>query len=239
MPAAPVTVVLVEEQTLLRQFLVDLVNGIGGYTVIGHTDNRVVALELCERHQPRLAIVELLLAEPAPLSIAADLKARSPGTHVLVLSSRLDREWVQEAVSAGAAGFIDKFSDLAALRRAIDVVAQGGEYFSPKVSSVLTELLRLRSQPAEGPLLSYRECQVLREIARGRISKEMAESLGLSVFTIENLRRRIMRKTGLHSVAELTLHAMKLGLIASPGSEQAVGDGSRAPLPARPGATQV
>jgi DNA-binding NarL/FixJ family response regulator len=146
-----------------------------------------------------------------------------------VLSSRIDREWVQEAVSAGAAGFIDKFSDLAALRGAIDTVAHGGEYFSPKVSSVLTELLRLRSQPAEGPLLSYRECQVLREIARGRISKEMAESLGLSVFTIENLRRRIMRKTGLHSVAELTLHAMKLGLIGSPGAaESAAGEAARA-----------
>ena len=87
--------------------------------------------------------------------------------------------------------------------------------------------------PTRSPLLSQREREVLREIAKGRFSKEIAATFNLSVFTVENIRRRIMRKTGLKSVAELTLHALRLRLITSPvtGTSKADPD-SAAPLTA-------
>ena len=85
------------------------------------------------------------------------------------------------------------------------------------MAGVLRELLQRSTHgSSRASLLSHREREVLREIAKGRFSKEIAASLNLSVFTVENIRRRIMRKTGLRSVAELTLQAVRLRLISSP-----------------------
>jgi DNA-binding NarL/FixJ family response regulator len=229
--AEAIGVLLLDEQVLWREFLTEYVNGLPGYRVVGSTDRWTDALPLFASLQPRLVIVALMSTEPALLNAAAALKVSDMGANVLVVSANVQPEWVQEAVSAGVSGLVDTSIDLSMLRQAIEKVSHGGEYFSPRVSSILTELLRRRAQPGDSAPLTFRECQVLREVARGKISKEMAAALGLSVFTIENIRRRIMQKTGLHSVAALTLHAMKLRLISGERRDESVLQTETAELP--------
>jgi len=134
---------------------------------------------------------------------------------------------VSDAIAAGVAGFVVKDATIETLAKALRAVVEGRQFFSPEMAGVLRELLqRSSSGSTRANLLSHREREVLREIAQGRVSKEIAGQFNLSVFTVENIRRRIMRKTGLKSVAELTLHAVKLRLIALPTNETSPSVGS-------------
>jgi DNA-binding NarL/FixJ family response regulator len=105
------------------------------------------------------------------------------------------------------------------------VVADGKQFFCSETAGVLRDLLQRASQgTTQSSLLTHREREVLREIAKGHFSKEIAATFNLSVFTVENIRRRIMRKTGLKSVAELTLHAVRLRLVPSPISHSSAAE---------------
>lgn len=229
--SASISVVLVEEQTAVREFLQLFVKGIDGFTVVGSCGSRAEAEITCRETQPRLVVLDWLGVDAeSGTSLPSALRTLSPHTQVLLFSASTEPDFVQEAINAGVAGFVDRGSDLETLSRAIRAVAEGRQFFSSRVSGVLRELLRRRVAPKQDDLLTQREREVLREISKGRYSKEIAAMYGLSVFTVENIRRRIMRKTGLRSVAELTLHAVKLGLAPrSPGFPSAPGrvDSSR------------
>ena len=208
-----ISVVLVEEQTAVREFLQLFVTGIDGFAIVGSCGSRAEAEVTCRETQPRLVILDWLGVDTeSGTSLPSALRTLSPRTQVLLFSASTEPDFVQEAINAGVSGFVDRGSDLETLSRAIRAVAEGRQFFSSRVSGVLRELLRRRVAPKQDDLLTQREREVLREISKGRYSKEIAAMFGLSVFTIENIRRRIMRKTGLRSVAELTLHAVKLGL---------------------------
>ncbi len=217
---APISVVLVEEQTAVREFLQLFVTSLDGFVVVGSCGTRPEAELTCRETQPRLIILDWLGVDAeSGTSLPSALRTLSPRTQVLLFSASTEPDFVQEAINAGVSGFVDRGSDLETLSRAIRSVAEGRQFFSSRVSGVLRELLRRRVAPKQDDLLTPREREVLREISKGRYSKEIAAMFGLSVFTIENIRRRIMRKTGLRSVAELTLHAVKLGLAPRlPGS---------------------
>jgi DNA-binding NarL/FixJ family response regulator len=208
-----VSVVIVEEQMAIREFLKLFVNGLGGFAVVGTCGSRAEAELICSEVKPQLVVIDWLGADSdSDASLPVALKTLSPHTHVLLFSASTEPDFVQEAVNVGIAGFVDRGSDLETLGRGMHAVAEGRQFFSSRVSGVLRELLRRRVAPKQDDLLTQRERDVLREISKGRYSKEIAVIFKLSVFTIENIRRRIMRKTGLRSVAELTLHAVKLGL---------------------------
>ncbi len=208
-----VSVVIMEEQMAIREFLKLFVNGLGGFLVVGSCGSRAEAELICGDVKPQLMVIDWLGADAnSDTSLPAALKTLSPRTHVLLFSASTEPDFVQEAVNVGIAGFVDRGSDLETLGRGLHAVADGRQFFSSRVSGVLRELLRRRVAPKQDDLLTQRERDVLREISKGRYSKEIAVMFKLSVFTIENIRRRIMRKTGLRSVAELTLHAVKLGL---------------------------
>jgi DNA-binding NarL/FixJ family response regulator len=208
-----VSVVIVEEQMAIREFLKLFVNGLGGFSVVGTCGSRADAESICGQLKPHLVVLDWLEADAnSNASLPVALKALSPRTHVLLFSASTEPDFVQEVVNVGVAGFVDRGSDLETLGRGLHAVAEGRQFFSSRVSGVLRELLRRRVAPKQDDLLTQREREVLREISKGRYSKEIAAMFKLSVFTIENIRRRIMRKTGLRSVAELTLHAVKLGL---------------------------
>jgi DNA-binding NarL/FixJ family response regulator len=236
---APISVVLVEEQTAVREFLPLFVNGIAGFAVVGSCGSRTEAELICRESQPKLVILDWLGVDvEAGSSLPSALRTLSPRTQVLLFSASTEPDFVQEAINAGVSVFVDRGSDLETLSRAIRAVAEGRQFFSSRVSGVLRELLRRRVAPKQDDLLTLRERDVLREISKGRYSKEIAAMYGLSVFTVENIRRRIMRKTGLRSVAELTLHAVKLGLaprLPHPGATAAPPPRAEVASPVRSG----
>lgn len=214
------SVFVVEPLAAIRDLVVAYCATLGGFRVVGASGSREEAERECARIRPDAAVVDWLqLADRTESNLAAAIRRVSPGTSVIVFSAATNEHYVSDAIAAGVVGFVVKSSPIEALGRALRAVAEGRQYFCPEMSGVLRELLRRSSRGSgRAPVLSHREREVLRAIALGRGSKEIAAAFDLSVFTVENIRRRIMRKTRLKSVAELTLHAVGLGLVVPPGS---------------------
>lgn len=131
---------------------------------------------------------------------------------IVVLSAYTDKHFVAEMLRAGAAAYVTKSAAGTELVHAIHAVAAGHSYFCPEVSSTLAA--GVRDGLDDGGRLGRRECEVLRLIAEGQRSSAIAERLQISVSTVEVHRRNIMRKLGLHTVAELTRYAIREGLLA-------------------------
>jgi DNA-binding NarL/FixJ family response regulator len=239
--APPLTVVVVDELAAIRELVAHYIARVGGFRVVGVFGNRSEAERECARLKPDVAVIDWLqLTDVSGVNLAEAIRQVSSQTKVIVFSAASETHSVSDAIAAGVAGFVLKSSNLETLARALRTVADGKQYFCSEIGGVLRELLQRSSQgPTRSPLLSQREREVLREIAKGHFSKEIARNFNLSVFTVENIRRRIMRKTGLKSVAELALHAVRLRLVASPinggpAAEQ-VAVASRSPIVRREG----
>lgn len=221
-----VSVYVIEELTAIRELIVGFISRLDGFRVVGSSGNRVEAERDCARLSPDVAVVDwLLMSDISGMNLAEGIRRCSATTRVLIFSAASEAHFVNDAIAAGVAGFVVKSATLDTLVRALRTVADGKQYFCSEMGGVLRDLLRQSTQSGgRAVLLTQREREVLREIAKGHFSKEIAGTFNLSVFTIENIRRRIMRKTGLKSVAELTLHALRLRLIAPPvnGSSETV-----------------
>jgi DNA-binding NarL/FixJ family response regulator len=213
-----VTVFVVEELGAIRDLIAYFVSRLDGFRVVGSSGRRVEAERECARLKPDIALIDWLQhSDTSGVGLAEAIMKCSSGTRVVVFSAASEAHFVNEAIAAGVSGFVVRTATLDTLARTLTSVANGKQYFCPEVAGVLRELLQQSTHGASRTsVLSHREREVLREIAKGRFSKEIASALNLSVFTVENIRRRIMRKTGLKSVAELTLHAVRLRLISSP-----------------------
>lgn len=225
-PESPATVFVVEGPVAIRELVVGFLQRLDGFTVAGSSGAREEAERECARLQPDVALVDWIhLPDTSSDNLAEAIRKRCPATRVVVFAASAEAHFVSDAIAAGVSGFAVRNAPLESLAVALRTVMQGRQYFAPETAGVLRDLLR-RSTTSAGPAgrLSHREKEVLREIAQGHPSKEIAATFNLSVYTVENIRRRIMRKTRLKSVAELTLHAVRLHLIPTPNGAPPGGD---------------
>jgi len=180
--------------------------------VAGEAGTALEALEQVERIRPDVLLLDVGLPDMTGIEVARRL--RGGYTKVLMLSAHVDRRFVEEALKAGAAGYVSKAAAGAELARAVRVVAGGQTYVSPEVAGPLLRGLRETKKGAPPPssVLGKREREVLILIAEGARSAQIAERLKIKVGTVDAHRRNIARKLGLHSVADLTKYALREGL---------------------------
>jgi two-component system NarL family response regulator len=133
---------------------------------------------------------------------------------IVALSAYADRRFVTAMLRSGASGYVTKSAAGTELLRAIRAVAIGQGYFSPDIAGALVTELRGRHKPGEPAPLARREREVLRLIAEGFRSPMIADQLHVSLATVEVHRRNIMRKLGLRTIAELTKHAIREGIVS-------------------------
>lgn len=172
------------------------------------------ALAACLRAPPDLLIADLYLRDMDGRDLVRALRERGFGTKVVILTAHPEAQLPAELVALGVAGFVDKNSPLEQIDRAVQCVLAGGMFFSatvpPPVPSALGGEPRLPRVGAEA--LSGREQEVVRLVARGQLSKEVAEQLGLSTRTVEKHRARILAKLGLRDVPTLVRWCLRNGL---------------------------
>ena len=149
------------------------------------------------------------------MAFARQILSRSPEVKIVVLSAILDREHLDMAIEAGVAAYVLKVNVSSELINAIRAVRRGETYVCSEVSALLVggyrELLAADGRSGDSAL-SEREREVLKLIADGRNTKEIAGELGVSIKTIETHRSRLMARLGMHSVAELTKYAVRKGI---------------------------
>jgi DNA-binding NarL/FixJ family response regulator len=200
---------IIEDQTTLRELLGELLAGSFGYEVEACATGREARLSLA-RGPFELVLLDLVLPDLHGLELLAELRALPRRPRTLVLTAHARPAVVRDAMAGGAHAVITKGAPLRELREAIERVAAGGIFYCSETSRLLREAA---ADPERDEQLTDRQRQILRAVASGQSTKEIAQALTLSEKTVANHRARIMERLGVHDVAGLTRYAVSLGLI--------------------------
>jgi len=212
-----VRVVLVDDHRVLNELITRVVDSLPNFIVVGSAQTESEALAVCLREQPHIVILDVMLSGSSGLSLQQKLATLCPAARVVIFSGHLQPEVVREALASGACSLIDKTATLDEFAAALVAVAAGRTYFSPEIAAQVKSLVVEPRQAGAGGRvrLSRREETVLRGLAQGLSTKEIAAALGVSTHTVANHRSRLMKKTGLHRAAQLSLYAARRGLLGS------------------------
>jgi DNA-binding NarL/FixJ family response regulator len=223
-PARRRRVVLVDDHVAVLEMLRQFIGALPGFQVVGSAADSERGLALCAREQPDLVVLDLVLAPVTGLALLPELLAACPLVRILIYSGYLHAATVRLALARGAHGLVEKSAGIGELVRGLEAVSAGRVYFSSGPSEEVRQLVRrARERPAPDAALTDRERAVLRAIASGLSSKEIADRLDLTLHTVGGLRARLRRKTGLRGVAQLSRYAAELGLVEPNLSPPALG----------------
>lgn len=211
-------ILIAEDHTLLRTGLRIMLSQEPDLEVVGEADNGKDAILAVGRLQPDLVLMDLTMPGTNGMEAINEIKRRFPDTRILVLTIHKTEEYIQEALRAGAEGYVLKDSSQDELRSAIRSVLSGRSYLSPDVSDTVIHGYLSSGKPTSGngttwERLTQREREVLKLVAEGHGNKHIANYLNLSVKTVEKHRSNLMRKLGLHNAASLTAYAIERGLV--------------------------
>lgn len=213
---SPIRIVVVDDHIFMRDLISATLNRHGTqYNVLASVGTAAEAIEACQKFTPDLLILDINLPDQSGIDIVPTIKEVSPGTHVLLCTAFANTERLADAFRAGAKGFVEKTNSWDDFLGAVDRVARGEQYFSSQTNGVKPlprSALPERQKRYQG-VLSPREQEVLRLIAEGCTSKEIAAKLFISVATVETHRTNLMSKLGVRNVAGLVLYAFQHGLL--------------------------
>lgn len=210
-----IRVLLADDHRLVRAGIRSLLERLPGLDVVAEASDGKEALFLVEAHQPQVVLMDLSMPSLNGIEATRYLTKKCPQVRVLILSIYSDEEHVYQSLRAGAAGYLLKGAATEELELAIRSVARGETYLSPPVSKpVIMEYVR-RTNVGLGARegISPRQNQILKLIAEGETTKQVAMHLAISVKTVETHRSALMRRLGVRDVAGLVRYAVKVGLV--------------------------
>ena len=213
-----IRILLVDDHSLVRAGIRSLLGAMSEVEVVAEAASGEEALELAARHRPDLVLMDIVMKGMTGLEAAAALRERQPDVRVLILSMHSGEEYVLQALRAGAAGYLLKDAATGELELALRSVMRGESWLSPSVSRQVVEGYVHRAGSDAAPeVLTARQREVLRLVAGGKSTKEIAFLLNLSVKTVETHRAQIMERLGIRDVAGLVRYALRSGLVPPDG----------------------
>jgi DNA-binding NarL/FixJ family response regulator len=212
-------VIVIEDQTIMRDLICQLVEGYTTMEVVGQSGDGAEGYELCLKHNPDLVILDIMLPNLNGSEILRRLKAKNPKTNILIFSAVSSNSMVNRLLKSGVTGYIEKDAGLVELEKAINLVADGRSYFSPRVVDAMRELMVSGGQDDSLDSLTTREREIVQLIAESYSNKEIAAKLGMSARTADTHRTNVMKKLGLHDVAALTRWAIANKLVDPVGGD--------------------
>ncbi len=211
-----IDVLLVEDHLVVRQSIRAVLEKGEEFNVSGEVDNGTEAIQFCRKTPPALVLMDVSMPGLNGIEATTEIVRHCPNTKVVVLSGYDDEVSVMNAIKAGARGYILKRASILDMLEGIRTVARGGSYLSPQVSDRLVRRIQTgNTTPSNSPILqglSPREVQVLRLVAEGKSSKEIAGVLSLELETVRSYRKTMMKKLGVNNAATLTKVAVQAGL---------------------------
>jgi len=211
------TILLADDHSILRAGLRSIFENRPNLQVIAEVDNGLDALKSSLSLKPDLLITDISMPKKNGTDTIFELKKRQPETKVIALTMHTGEEHIHAALTAGADGYVLKDDSHKELLAAIESVFNGKTYLSPSICGNVVNGY-LNNSVASKPVttletLTRREKEVIKLIAEGFRSKDIAEQLSISIKTVEKHRSNLMKKLGLHSISSLTNYAIQNGLV--------------------------
>ena len=209
----PFRILIADDHVLLRQGLKSLLET-EAFQVVGEAGDGRSAVRLVKKLRPDAVIIDISMPGLNGIEATRQIYHEAPQVRVIVLSMHSDSRFVLEAFRAGAAGYLLKDAAFEEILVALKAVLKGQSYVSPAIAEVVVRKSvgqwSSEAQSEKGKI-SRREREVIQLLAEGKSTKEIAESLYVSVKTIETHRRQIMGRLHLQNIAELTKYAIREG----------------------------
>lgn len=209
-----VRTLIADDHALVRAGIRALVEKITGVTVVGEAGKGSEAIDLINDLQPDLVLLDITMPDGSGFDVLQHVQKNFAAIRVIVLTVHEAGEYAIRALREGAAGFLPKSAASAELEQAIHTVMNGEVYISPETSrKTLIDFGKGVTKRDLLDTLSPRQREVLRLIAEGRTTKQIAQMLEISVKTVETHRAQLMERLGIHDVAGLVRYAIIVGLI--------------------------
>jgi DNA-binding NarL/FixJ family response regulator len=213
-----ITVFLSDDHAVFREGLRLLLEATDDIQVVGEAENGHQAVGETRRLQPNVVLMDLAMPLLNGVEAARRIAREVPTAKVLILSSYNDEQHVQQAIGAGAAGYLMKETASKEVLRAIREACNGNAFFSPPISRRLLKQWQKRDLQATStvaPTLTTRQTEVVQLIAEGYSTKQIAGLLSISSKTVEKHRQTVMDKLDIHEIASLTRYAVSSGVVES------------------------
>lgn len=211
------SVLLVDDHKIMRDGIKAILRQNADFAVSGETDNGTDAVQMAKQLRPDIVLMDIGLHGLNGIEATTEILRHCPDIRVIILSMYDDEHSVVSAIRSGARAFVLKKASDSDLVDALRTVGKGGSYLSPQVSDRLLNRIQrgdLESKPMPAVLegLSPRELQVLRMVAEGKTSKDIAVMLDLGLQTVRSYRKTMMKKLNVNNVASLTQLALAAGI---------------------------
>ncbi len=215
---AAYSIILADDHALVRWGLRRLLEDMDGLEVVGEANDGIELLQLLKHVTPQMVILDIFMPNLRGIEAISEIKAMHPDVKILILTMHRDKEYLYLALSAGAKGYLLKEDAPRELFSSIAEVRQGKTYISPYfLDSVVNDVVQIVKGDAkiffESEILTTREREVLKLIAEGKSSKEIANLLFISIFTVNSHRASIMEKLNLRKATDLVKYAIRKGYI--------------------------
>ena len=211
-----IRVLLVDDHVLVRAGIHSLLEKIPEVEVVGEASNGREALEMVKTRLPNLVLMDIAMSDLGGLEALPRIVKNFPGVSVVILSAHANEEYVIRALRSGASGYMLKDAATTELEMVINAVVEGNTYLSPSISKTVIDSY-LERVSEKGPLehLTARQREILQLIAEGKNTKEIADTLQISVKTVEAHRLQLMARLNIHDIAGLVRYAVRTGLVSS------------------------
>ena len=218
--AAPIRVLVVDDQELFRRGLTMLIGVMDGIELVGEAGDGQLAAEIAVGTRPDVVLLDVRMPGRSGIETCADLKTVLPSVHIIMLTVSDEESDLYDAVRSGAVGYLLKDSSIDEVAQAVRLVADGQSLISPAMAvKLLDEFKQMASAAAVAeatPRLTDRELQVLSLVAHGHSNREVARALFISENTVKNHVRNILDKLQLHSRMEAVMYAVREKLLDVP-----------------------
>ena len=208
----PIRIVVVDDHALVRAGIRALLEQHREFEIVGEADEGAQALTLIKQLQPAVVLLDISMRGLDGLKTADRLAVEVPAARAIMFSLSVNERHVRHALRAGVAGYVLKGSP-SELMDALHAVAAGNTYFSPEVRPYLKRAALHQGDELPVSLLTPRQREILKLIAEGLSTKEVADKLAISVKTVETHRMELMKRLDIHEVAGLVRYAIRMGLV--------------------------
>ncbi len=209
----PIRVLIADDQALVRSGIRALLEGIDDVQVVAEAGDGVEALRLIAEHVPDIVVLDISMPGLNGFDVLSQVGKKFPEVRTIVLTVHEHEAYAMRALSLGAMGYLTKTGASAELERAIQAVMGKEKYVSADLSRKIFLEHAVDSAQGFSPQLTPRQMQVLKMIAEGQSTKDIALNLDISIKTIESHRTQLMERLNIHDVAGLVRYAIGIGII--------------------------